>query len=454
MAEERIESLLPTDMLERFRERAARYDADNVFFAEDFEELQASGYLAAPVPAALGGVGLSLEKLVIAQRRLASYAPATALGVNMHLVWVQVAAYMRERARSSGAGAASTGAASTDSASEKNVGGTSPDAEAEGGVLGWVLRDALAGEVFAFGISEAGNEAVLMDAHTQATLQADGSYSVTGTKIFTTLSPVWTRLGVHASVANGSNIYRDGSGNSSKNGGGNENGSNKENDQPSASLIFGFVRREQPGAGTDLAGGTISHPGSWNPLGMRATQSYTTKLDGVRVAKRDIAARIAPYDGRDPLILAIFSSFSILTAAVYAGIADRALVLATEASHLKIKLADGSENSKFEDPDVLARLTAAVLAHRGSLDALEILARDVDEQRARNDWFLALAACRNLVTDEARAAVDVAMRLVGARGFQADSELARIYRDVLAGMFHPSSSRALSATVRATLSSV
>ena len=76
---------------------------------------------------------------------------------------------------------------------------------------------------------------------------------------------------------------------------------------------------------------------------------------------------------------------------------------------------------------------------------------DIDEQRARGDWFLALAAARNRVTDEARSAVDTAMRLVGARGFQADSELARLYRDVLAGMFHPSSSRALASTVRATL---
>src|SRR5699024_7489992 len=109
---------------------------------------------------------------VVAQRRLASYAPATALGVNMHLVWVQVAAFMRDRVTSD-----------------------APGFDTEGGPLGWVLRDALAGEVFAFGISEAGNDAVLMDSGTTAEQQADGGYTLTGTKIFTTLSPVWTRLG-------------------------------------------------------------------------------------------------------------------------------------------------------------------------------------------------------------------------------------------------------------------
>lgn len=382
--------LLPDEMLERFRERAGGYDAENVFFYEDLADLKAAGYLAAVVPEALGGSGLSLEALVAAQRRLAAAAPATALGVNMHLVWVQVARFLHDR---------------------------------EIGALDWVLSDAAAGEVFAFGISEAGNEAVLMDARSSAEPQADGSYLVTGTKIFTTLSPVWTRLGIHARC---------------------------DTSERDPQLVFGFVRRD----GADnarLATGSISHPDEWNPLGMRATQSFTTRLDGVRIERADVAATMEPYDGRDPLILAIFSSFSILTAAVYAGIADRALELATAAAHQLVPQADGGPTAKLEEADVASRLTTAVLEHQASLDALEILARDVDERRARSDWFFVLAAARNRVTDEARAAVDVAMRLVGARGFQADSELARLYRDVLAGLFHPSSSRALARTVQTML---
>lgn len=398
MTDTRIDALLPTSLLEEFRGRAGTYDAENRFFVDDFEALRAQGYLAAPVPGSLGGAGLNLEELVRAQRRLASYAPATALGVNMHLVWVQVARFLRDR--------------------EQGAEGEGP--------LDWVLRDAVDGEVFAFGISEAGNDAVLMDSASVATGQPDGGYLVSGTKIFTTLSPVWTRLGIHAKTA--------------ASGGGED-----------PHLVFGFVRRDEAVNGR-LAAGEITHPGVWNPLGMRATQSYTTKLDGVRIDARDIAAKIAPFDGRDPLVLAIFSSFSVLTAAVYAGIADRALELATEAARRPVQRADGSAGTRLDDPDLAAKLTDAVLAHRSSLDALELLARDVDEQRARSDWFLALAAARNLVTDEARSAVDVALRLVGARGFQTDSELARLYRDVLAGMFHPSSSRALAKTVRDSLS--
>lgn len=397
MSAHTIENLLPDDALLRFRDRAPHYDDANVFFGEDFAELRELGYLAAPVPEALGGAGLGLEQLVLAQRRLAAHAPATALGVNMHLVWVQVARFLRDRAEGQAIG----------------------DGDDQGGsALEWVLREAAAGEVFAFGISEAGNDAVLMDASSLAEPSDDGGYAVSGTKIFTTLSPVWTRLGVHAKT-------------------------------PSGQLVFGFVRRDEAD-NANLAQGSIAHPGVWNPLGMRATQSYTTQLDGVRIDAGDVAARIEPFDGSDPLVLAIFSSFSILTAAVYAGIADRALEMSVEAAARAVPGgADGA--TRLDDPDVAARLTSAVLSHRESLDTLTLLARDIDEQRARGDWFLALAAARNRVTDEARSAVDTAMRLVGARGFQADSELARLYRDVLAGMFHPSSSRALASTVRATL---
>lgn len=383
-----IDDLLPESLLEGCRARAPRYDRENLFFHEDLEALRAAGYLAAPVPERMGGSGLDLEGLLAAQRRLAAHAPATALGVNMHLVWVQVARFLHDRG----------------------------DAR-----LDWVLSDAAAGEIFAFGISEAGNDAVLMDAFSTAERLGDEQgYRVSGTKIFTTLSPVWTRLGLHARCE-------------------------PEGEDPH--LVYGFVRRD----GGELAEGGITHPGEWNPLGMRATQSYTTELDGVRIAGPDVAARIAPFDGSDPLILGIFASFSLLTASVYAGIADRALELATAATLRPMPLPNGEVGTRLDDPDTASRMTRAVLENRAALDALAVLARDVDALRSRDDWFLALAAAKNRVTDEARDAVDIAMRLGGASAFQADSELARLYRDVLAGVFHPSSAASLAATVRRSL---
>ena len=73
------DAILSDELLERFRGRAAGYDRANAFFHDDFEELVALGYLAAPVPADLGGWDVSLAELGQLQRRMARYAPATAL---------------------------------------------------------------------------------------------------------------------------------------------------------------------------------------------------------------------------------------------------------------------------------------------------------------------------------------------------------------------------------------
>lgn len=64
-------SVLTEEMLERFGERAAVYDRENRFFAEDFEELHRAGYLRLPIPVELGGFGMSLAQVCQEQRRLA-----------------------------------------------------------------------------------------------------------------------------------------------------------------------------------------------------------------------------------------------------------------------------------------------------------------------------------------------------------------------------------------------
>src|SRR3954466_13112443 len=84
--------ILTDEMLMRFHERAPIYDRENRFFAEDFEELREAGYLAIPVPQLLGGLGMNIAEVCRQQRRLAYYAPATALAINMHLYWVGMAA--------------------------------------------------------------------------------------------------------------------------------------------------------------------------------------------------------------------------------------------------------------------------------------------------------------------------------------------------------------------------
>ena len=122
---DRSVGLLTEDMLERFRTRAPAYDRENKFFQEDFDELKAAGYLKMTVPRELGGMGFSLYDVSQVTRRLAMYAPATALAMNMHHYWVGLAADLWR-------------------------GG---DKSCE-----WILKEAAAGEVFAAGHAETGND--------------------------------------------------------------------------------------------------------------------------------------------------------------------------------------------------------------------------------------------------------------------------------------------------------
>src|SRR3954468_6971149 len=127
--------ILTDELIDRCGQRAAEYDRDNRFFAEDFEELRAAGYLLAAVPEEFGGRGLSLAEVCQEQRRLAYRAPATALATNMQLYWTGVAWHLYR------AGDAS---------------------------LAWLLQEAADGEVFASGHGESGNDLPLLLSTSQA----------------------------------------------------------------------------------------------------------------------------------------------------------------------------------------------------------------------------------------------------------------------------------------------
>jgi alkylation response protein AidB-like acyl-CoA dehydrogenase len=369
-------SVLTDDLLDRIRSRAAGYDRDNAFFAEDLDELRAAGYLAPR----------SLLETARDQRLLARYAPATALGVNMHHVWVGVARVLRDRGDHS---------------------------------LDGVLAEAEAGELYAFGNSEAGNDLVLWDSLTTAET-VDGGYAFTGTKIFTSLAPAWTRLGVFGKQQDGPDGPR---------------------------LVHGFVRRATPETPVD----GLTTLDDWDTLGMRATQSRTTKLDRVVVADADVSRLLPVGPNADPFVFGIFSNFLLLIGSVYAGIADRALELAVEAAQKRTSLKNGGA-TYATDPDIRWRLADAALALDGLRPELEGLARDVDELvNHGGDWFRYLTGAKHRATETARTVVDQALRVAGGGGYRSASELARLQRDVLAGIYHPSDTESVHATVATNL---
>src|SRR2546430_6988607 len=89
--------VLTEEQLARFASRAAAYDRENRFFQEDFDELRAAKYLLLPLSTEFGGAGMTLVEVCREQRRLAYYAPAIALVVNMHVYWVGIAADLWRR---------------------------------------------------------------------------------------------------------------------------------------------------------------------------------------------------------------------------------------------------------------------------------------------------------------------------------------------------------------------
>lgn len=56
-------SVLTQPLLDKCRERAPKYDLENRFCQEDFDELKAAGYLRMALPKEFGGHGMTLAQV-------------------------------------------------------------------------------------------------------------------------------------------------------------------------------------------------------------------------------------------------------------------------------------------------------------------------------------------------------------------------------------------------------
>jgi alkylation response protein AidB-like acyl-CoA dehydrogenase len=79
-------------LADEFRTRAADYDRTGEFPARNYDRMRETGYLRAPVPQDLGGLGAGLTAMSRAQQALARGCASTALAVNMHLFQLGVMA--------------------------------------------------------------------------------------------------------------------------------------------------------------------------------------------------------------------------------------------------------------------------------------------------------------------------------------------------------------------------
>jgi alkylation response protein AidB-like acyl-CoA dehydrogenase len=366
----RAERILTDEMLARIGSRAAAYDAENGFFEEDFEELRAAGYLLLPVPVEFGGAGLTLLEVCREQRRLAFHAPATALALNMHLYWAGVAADLWRCGDRS---------------------------------LEWLLREVAAGEVFAAGHAESGNDVPLLLSTTKAGPVA-GGYRFTGRKQFGSLTPVWTRFGLHGMDTS---------------------------DPLAPKIVHAFLTRESEGYVVKR---------TWDVMGMRATCSDDTVLDNVFIPDQYIA-RVVPAGaaGIDRFLLSVLSWAMMGFGNVYYGLAQRALDVCIEATKKKSSVA--LSRSMAYHPEVQHTIAEMAIELESIGAHLESITRDwsngVDHG---THWPAKIFAAKYRAVEGAWKVADRGLDIMGGHGIFRSAGYERLVRDARLGRLHPANS--------------
>ena len=358
---------LTEELLTRFDSRAATYDRENRFLHQDFEELRAAKYFVMPVPENFGGPGLSLAEVCREQRRLAYHAPATALAVNMHLYWVGVAADLWRRGDKS---------------------------------LEWMLCDAAAGEIFAAGHAESGNDIPVLLSSSKAE-RVDGGYRFTGRKQFGSLTPVWTRFGLHGMDTS---------------------------DPTHPKVVHAFMLR-------DSSGYIIKE--TWDVLGMRATRSDDTVLENVFIPDRYVT-RIVPAGGAgiDAFVLSVFAWALMGFANVYYGLAMRALDKSIAAAKSKSSLA--LSRSMAYHPEIQHAVAQMVIELESIGPHLDRIAEDWSKGLDYGpEWPSKIFAAKYHAVEGSWRVVDLGLDIAGGHGIFRSVGYERLLRDARLGRIHP-----------------
>jgi alkylation response protein AidB-like acyl-CoA dehydrogenase len=265
----------------------------------------------------------------------------------------------------------------------------------------WMLEAGARDEVFAAGHSESGNDLPALWS-TATAERADGGYRFRGRKNFGSLTPVWRWLGIHALDSS---------------------------DPANPKIVHAFMPRETQGY-------TIVE--TWDTLGMRATRSDDTVLNGAFVSD-DFIPRVVPADfaGADLFILAIFAWVEPTFGNVYLGIAQRAFDLAVASAQTKTSVALGGK------PMMYNPMTQHTIAEM----ALELEAITAHVERIAEDWSTGvdhgglwpakLVGVKYHAVEGARRVGKLALDVVGGAGIFKSHELERLLRDLTLGPVHP-----------------
>ncbi|MGH9048193.1 MAG: acyl-CoA dehydrogenase family protein [Acidimicrobiia bacterium] len=361
-------------------ERAEEHDRDGTFPFEAFEAMKASGFMAATVPEAFGGLGLdSAHDLGVGLNRLARADGSVAIAANMHLAFGIIGTRLARGAREAGDDEA---AAATETLLGMVGGGAVAMANATEG--GTDLRHPL----------------------TEAT-PVEGGWSINGRKIFGTLSPIADLFFVPARTLRDDGSYGRG---------------------------FAFVFRGTPGQ---------EILDNWDALGMRASGSNDVVYENCVVPESLFTVGEEDWGEEGELDLIVGTAGNIGLVASFLGIAEAAREITVEMATTRRKAPSGrviGERTGIQrlvaEIDV-ALSTARALLHRAGEAIDDVIRRpvaevSVDQFHQLNKEFQSAKLVAN------RSAIDVvdrALTVSGGAGYLSANRLSRLYRDVRAGPF-------------------
>jgi alkylation response protein AidB-like acyl-CoA dehydrogenase len=267
----------------------------------------------------------------------------------------------------------------------------------------WLLREAANGAVFAAGHAESGNDVPVLLSTTRAE-RVDGGYRFTGRKSFGSLTPVWTYLGVHG----------------------------MDTSNPDApKVVHAFMPRDTPG---------YAIKETWDTLGMRATRSDDTILDGAFVPDRYIL-RVVPAGaaGIDAFVLGIFAWALLGFGNIYYGMARRALDLSVETAKRRTALALSRPMSYH--PEVQHAVGEMALQLESIGPMLDSVARDwTNGENYGAGWVIKIFAAKYHAVETAWKIVDRALDVAGGFGIFRQGPFEQLFRDARLGRIHPANS--------------
>jgi L-evernosamine nitrososynthase len=355
--------------------RASKHDREASFPHESLAAIKHSGYLAAPIPAELGGLGVeSLHDVLVASSRLARGDAALTLGVNMHLVFLINVVRLWRVATASG--------------DERR-------AAAFGATIQQVAQD---GTVFASAVSEPQQD--LTRPATTATRTETG-WRISGRKIFSTMSTAADVL--YTAVTYTEDGWRERYG-------------------------YAMVPRETPGV--------VVHD-DWDAMGMRASGSNSVSFQDVHVPSSALRGGFPTGDATGYLERNL--SAGLFHAAAAVGIAESAHTTAVSRFAVGTGLEPHTQMLVAENIVDLSASRAVFSRAASLIDEHYLLnpaSRGTGDELTR--LFGEAQSAKLFVGDAAARIVDRALAMSGGAGYLNGSPLGRAYRDVRAMPFmHP-----------------